>query len=43
MEVRRYGTWSDERYGYENDGQSLLVEDEIMWKRRGNLKGYHIR
>ena len=43
VELRKYGTWSEERAGYGEPGESLLVEDEVMWKRRGNLKGYHIR
>ena len=43
VELTKYGTWSEERAGYGEPGESLLLEDEAIWKRRGNLKGYHIR
>jgi len=43
VEVQKYGSWSEERSGYGDIGQSLLVKEEVMWKRRGDLKGYHIR
>ena len=42
VELTKYGTWSEERAGYGEPGESLLLEDEAIWKRRGNLKGYHI-
>ena len=38
VEIQYYGNWSEQRYG-----QSLYVSNEILWKRRGDLKGYHIR
>ena len=39
VHVQYYGNWSDVRY----TDNSLLVTNDIMWKRRGNLNGYHIR
>ena len=38
VEVQYYGNWSSKI-----SDPSLLVSNEVMWKRRGDLKGYHIR
>ena len=43
VEVSNYGNWSDERPGQGDSRESLLVKEELIWKRRGNLRGYHIR
>ena len=37
VEVEYYGNWSDSR------GTEIEVSNHIMWKRRGDMKGYHIR
>ena len=38
VEVKYYGNWSEEAGRAE-----LLVSNDVMWKRRRDLKGYHIR
>ena len=38
VEVQYYGNWSETRYD-----QPLLVLNDIIWKRRTDLKGYHMR
>ena len=43
VEVQYYGNWTNQRSGYGEPGKSLLLSNEVMRKRRGDLKGYHIR
>ena len=43
VEVSNYGYWSDERLGHGASKESLIVKEDLIWKRRGNLRGYHIR
>ena len=43
VEVSHYGNWRDERPGNDASKESLMVKEELIWKRRGNLRGYHIR
>ena len=37
VEVEFYGNWSD------TWGTEIEVSNDIMWKRRGDMKGHHIR
>ena len=37
VEVEYYGKWNESR------STEIEVVNPIMWKRRGDMKGYHIR
>ena len=40
VEIQYYGNWSERRY---HQPPTLIVSNDILWKRRGDLRGHHIR